>query len=182
MTTRRRVLLGALGVAIVVGGYVGTQAIFAAVVGPPAIDTGRPFDEQVEPFTSVEDGFTASFPSEPEVQSTVQEVDDFTIPITVYTAGTSMEQFAVSAAKMPAEITDLDLDTFLTNSFEGAASGAGAVLTDQAFTMLGGVRAITGTMEVRDVDRAAHDGTAQGRADHGECRDRQCRHGGRVRP
>ena len=72
MTTRRRVLLGALGVAIVVGGYVGTQAIFAAIVGPPAIDAARPFDEQMEPFTSAEDGFTASFPSEPEVQSTVQ--------------------------------------------------------------------------------------------------------------
>lgn len=151
MTIRRRALLAALGVATVAGGYFGTQAIVAAIVGPPAIDPGRPFDEQVVPFTSAEDGFTASFPSEPEVQSTVQEVDDFRIPITVYTAGTSTEQFAVSAAEMPAAVTDVDLDTFLTSSFEGAASGAGAVLTEQAFTMLGGVRAITGTIEVHHV-------------------------------
>ena len=117
--------------AIVAGGYVGTQAIFAAIVGPPAIDAERPFDEQVEPFTSAEDGFTASFPSAPEVQSTVQEVGDFKIPITVYTAGMPTEQFAVSAAKMPAAVIELDLDAFLTNSFEGAASGAGAVLIEQ---------------------------------------------------
>ena len=151
MSTRRRILLGALAVAIVAGGYVGTQALFAAIVGPPAIDPGRPFDEQVKPFTSAEDGFTASFPSDPEVQSTVQQVDEFKIPITVYTSGTSTEQFAVTAAEMPAEVIALDLDTFLTGSFEGVASGAGAVLSGRSFTMLGGERAITGTIKVHDV-------------------------------
>ena len=150
MSIRRRLLLGALGAGIIAGGFVGTQLIYAAIV-PPPIDAGRPFDEQVEPFTFAEDGFTASFPSAPDVQSTVEQVGEFSIPITVYTAGTATEQFAVTAAELPAAVIEQDLDAFLTGSLEGAASGAGVELADPSFTTLGGERALTGTMTVHDV-------------------------------
>ena len=72
------------------------------------------------------------------------------------------EQFAVSAATMPSAVIDLDLDTFLTSSFEGAASGAEGALTEGPFTTLGGVRAITGAMQVNDatvhLTMALHEG------------------------
>jgi hypothetical protein len=162
----RRVLTIGLAIAVAIGAAIGTNAILHAINDRPDSETqapsedgqnsgdeapdDQPSDEQVEVFTSAEHAFSADFPSDPQVQSMVQEIGEFEIPITMYSASDGPVQYMVSAAEMPPSVLDAqDLDTFLTNSLTGAAQGGGAQLDSQSFTTLSGERAITGTMSAQ---------------------------------
>ena len=162
-SVRRRVLTIGLAVVVAVGSAIATNAILHAVNDRPSSEgeqpsggeqpsddqpsDDQPSDDQGEVFTSAEDGFSVVFPGEPQVQSIVQEIGEFDIPITVYSTSAGNVQFLVSAAEMPASVLEAqDLDTFLTNSLTGSVEGGGAELTSQSFTTLSGERAITGTM------------------------------------
>ncbi len=148
MSVGRRVLWGALLVAVGVGGFVGAQALLHAIDDPPAIVAEQPSQGQREIFTSIDDGFSVAFPSEPTVERTVQQVGEYRILISVYTSLSDAQQFVVSTAEMPAAVIEQKSDSVLTNMLTGAADGAGAELLAQSFITVGGERAITGVMTV----------------------------------
>ena len=156
MSTRRRVLIIALSAAVAVGTAIGTTAILHAINDRPAdVAKPPPGDLPTEGETLLwnfpEHRFAVAFPSEPDRQSTTQQVREFSVPITAYSVNSGSDQFVVSAAEMPATVLEQqDLDTFLTNSLAGAASGVGAELTEQSFTTLGGERAIAGMFDVQN--------------------------------